>query len=132
MPSIIDPNTTYVDDLPGIWAPVQWETTPEEAEQELMEQARASLLWVIDAPEAALRLFLDETDIERAYEPPPGYDPEQQGEWDYDLLTFQFKRRISLRHMERQTDYLLVLYDVEGLGTWSVEITPTSVVIEKI
>ncbi len=27
MPGIIDPETTHVDDLPGIWSPVQWELT---------------------------------------------------------------------------------------------------------
>jgi hypothetical protein len=30
MPSIIDPQTLYVDDLPAIWSPVQWELTEEE------------------------------------------------------------------------------------------------------
>ena len=30
MPSIIDPETIYVDNLPAIWSPVQWELTEEE------------------------------------------------------------------------------------------------------
>ena len=30
MPSIIDPQTLYVDDLPTVWSPVQWELTEEE------------------------------------------------------------------------------------------------------
>ena len=25
MPSVIDPETLYVDDLPAIWSPVQWD-----------------------------------------------------------------------------------------------------------
>ncbi len=132
MPAIIDPETMYVDDLPGIWSPVQWALDPEEKQKEQEEQATASLLWAIDAPEAILRLLLSETDIERAYGPPPGYDAEQQGEWDDSLLTYQFKRRVNLEHMERERDYLYVEYKVEDLGYWSLEITPEKVCIEKI
>ncbi len=132
MPSIIDPTTMYVDDLPGIWSPVQWEQTPEEKQQEQEEQATASLLWAIDVPEAILRLLLSETAIERAYGPPPGYDPEQQGEWDASLLTYQFKRRVELHHMERDRDYLYVEYKIEDLGYWSVEMTPEKVLIQRV
>jgi hypothetical protein len=61
MPSIIDPETLYVDDLPAIWSPVQWELTGEERIAAVEEQATASLLWMMDAPEAILRLLLAET-----------------------------------------------------------------------
>ncbi len=71
MPANIDPETLYVDDLPGIWSPIQWELTEEELQQEVEQQATASLLWTANAPEAALRLLLNEVDIERIFDPPP-------------------------------------------------------------
>ncbi len=64
MPSIIDPETLYVDDLPAVWSPVQWELTEEQRIQAVEDQATASLLWSMDPPEAILRLLLDETSIE--------------------------------------------------------------------
>lgn len=70
MPSVIDPETLYVDDLPAIWSPIQWELTEEERTQAIEEQATASLLWTMDAPEAVLRLLLGETQIQRLYGPP--------------------------------------------------------------
>ena len=59
MPSIIDPETMHVDDLPGIWNPIQWEMTEHERILEVENQAEASLLSVIYAPEAILRLLLE-------------------------------------------------------------------------
>ena len=50
MPSVIDPETMHVDDLPAIWSPVQWELSEKERVEEIETQARASLLWMIDAP----------------------------------------------------------------------------------
>ena len=50
MPKTIDPETIYVDDLPGIWSPVQWELSEQERAKELEEQATASLLWAVDTP----------------------------------------------------------------------------------
>lgn len=132
MPAIIEPETIYVDDLPGIWTPVQWELTPEERETELEEQATASLLWAVDAPEAVLRLLLSETNIERAYAPPPGYDPQEQGEWDTRLLTFQFKRQVRLNKVEREPDYLYVEYAVQDLGAWALEVEPEQVTIWRL
>ena len=78
MPSIIDPETLYVDDLPAIWSPVQWELSEEERVQAVEEQATASLLWSMDAPQAILRLLLDETAIERLFKAPAGFNPEEQ------------------------------------------------------
>jgi len=132
MPGIIDPETLYVDDLPGIWSPVQWELNDAERMQELEQQATASLLWAVDAPETVLRLLLKETDIERAYEPPKGYDPEVQGEWDPSLVTYQFRRPITLENVKREGDYLYLEYDFGDLGRWCIEIEPESVVIERI
>ncbi|MGD9092385.1 MAG: hypothetical protein PVF74_06035 [Anaerolineales bacterium] len=132
MPGIIDPGTINVDDLPAIWSPVQWELSPEEHAQELEQQAQASLQWVLDAPEVILRLLLDETAIERAYVPPPGYDPEQQGDWDEELVTFQFARTMRLERIERESDYLYLEYDFGNRGHWAIEIEPEKVTIERI
>lgn len=132
MTAIIIPETINVDALPGIWSPVQWELTEEERLAELDQQATASLLWAVDVPEAILRLLLDETAIVRAYEPPEGYDPEQQGEWDETMLTFAFKRHARLNSVERQGDSLVAVYNLEGAGYWELEITPERVVIQRI
>ena len=122
MPRSIDPQTMNVDELPGIWSPVQWDLSEDERLEELENQATASLLWTVDTPEAILRLFLNETDIKRTYDPPNGYDPEIQGEWDTELVTFQFMREIELVKVVREEDYLYVEYQVEDLGNWVIEI----------
>ena len=132
MPGIIDSETLYVDDLPGIWSPVQWNLTSEERAAELEEQATASLLWSVDVPEAILRLLLAETEIERAYEPPDGYNPQEQGEWDNGLLTFQFKRSIKLEKVEREGDFLYIEYHFDDLGYWAMEIKPEKVTIQRL
>ena len=132
MPSRIEPETLYVDNLPGIWSPVQWELTEEERIQEIEDQARASLLWAVDAPEAILRLLLEETEIQRAYQPPKGFDLLQQGEWDESLVTFQFKRPVELLKVDRQPNYLYIEYKLEGLGYWALEIEPEQVTISRL
>ena len=132
MTSVIIPETLHVDDLPGIWSPVQWELSEEEHAAELEQQANASLIWTVNVPEAILRLLLEETAIERAYEPPAGYDAEQQGEWDESLVTFTFKRRVRLEAEERTPDSLSVIYKLDGAGYWQIEITPERVIIERI
>ena len=132
MPNIIDPETINVDELPGIWSPVQWDLSEEERNNELEEQATANLLWAVDIPEAILRLLLDECAIERAFDPPKGYDPEQQGEWDENLLTFQFKREIQLRKVEREKEYLYLEYKIEDFGYWAFEIRPEQISVFRI
>jgi hypothetical protein len=132
MPSIIDPQTINADDLPCIWSPVQWELSPEEHAQELEEQATASLLWTADTPEIILRLLLDETKIERAFEPPDGFNPEKQGEWDVSLVTFQFKRPITLIKEERTQDCLYLEYNLADMGYWAVKIEPENVSIFRL
>ena len=132
MPGIIDPETIHVDELPAIWSPVQWELTPDEKAREIEEQATASLLWAADAPEAILRLLLREAAIERTYDPPAGYDPEQQGEWDEALLTFAFERPIELQEARRERDRTVITYKFGDLGYWEFEITPTKVTIQRV
>jgi len=132
MPGVIDPETMHVDSLPGVWSPVQWDLSDEERVREIESQAAASLLWSADVPEAILRLLLDEASITRLLDPPDGYDPDQQGEWDSSLVTFGFKRPIHLDTVERQGDLLTVVYKLEGAGYWQLEIGPGRVVIERV
>jgi hypothetical protein len=132
MPGIIDTETLDADELPTIWSPVQWELTEVERVQEIEQQATASLLWNADTPEAILRLLLRETKIERAMFPPDGYDPEQQGEWQEDVLTFEFARSIKLVKVERRQNYLYIEYDFGEIGRWALEIEPEGVAIQRI
>jgi hypothetical protein len=132
MPSIIDPQTLYVDDLPAIWSPVQWELNEEERIQAVEEQATASLLWSMDAPEAILRLLLDETTIERLYKPPVGYNPEEQGDWNENLITFGPKRAVKLESLERTPLRLDLVYDFGELGRWEFVIESEKVSISRI
>ncbi|MCP4139840.1 MAG: hypothetical protein GY755_06040 [Chloroflexi bacterium] len=132
MPSIIDPETMHVDDLPAIWSPVQWELNEKERVQEIEEQAKASLLWAMDAPEAILRLLLSEEGIQRLREAPEGYDEEAQGEWSEEYLTFGAKRAIKLDSVHRESDALHLVYKVGDMGYWQFEITSKRVVIERI
>ena len=132
MPAVIDPETINVDELPGVWSPVQWDIDEEERMQELDSQAAASLLFAVDVPEAILRLLLTEYQIERAFDPPANYDPDQQGEWDESLLTFQFNRSIQLVKSERNRDRLYVEYHLDDLGYWALEIEQESVRIFRL
>jgi hypothetical protein len=132
MPSIIDPQTIHVDELPAIWSPVQWELTEEERVQAIDEQATASLLWTMDTPEAILRLLLGETEIRRINQPPEGYEPKEQGEWDPEILTFGPYRPIKLIEVEREPDYLRLVYNFGDLGYWEFVIEPEKVSIERI
>lgn len=132
MPSIIDPQTMYVDDLPAIWSPVQWELTEQERIQAVEEQATASLLWNMDAPEAILRLLLGETGIERLFGPPADYSAEEQGEWDEKLITFGPKRAIKLESIERTPTRLELVYNLSELGRWEFIIESEKVSIARI
>lgn len=132
MPSVIDPQTIHVDELPAIWSPVQWELTEEERVEAVNEQATASLLWTMDAPEAILRLLLNETEIQRLYKAPEGYDLEEQGEWDEEILTFGSYRSMKLIEVEREPEYLRLVYNCGDLGYWEFVIEPEKVTIERI
>jgi hypothetical protein len=132
MPGVIDPETINADELPGIWSPVQWELNEEERVHELETQATASLLWAVDAPEAILRMMLQETEIERLFEAPGGYNPELQGEWDPELVTFGFKKPIELVKVERERDYLYIEYKFGDFGYWYFEIEAEKVTMGRI
>ena len=132
MPGVIDPETMNADGLPGIWSPVQWELTEDERVTELETQSTASLLWSVDVPEAILRLLLQETDIERLFEPPEGYESEAQGEWDNELVTFGFKKPIELLKIEREPNHLYLEYKLGDSGYWYFEIEPEKVTIQRV
>jgi hypothetical protein len=132
MPSIIDPETLYVDDLPAIWSPVQWDLSEEERIKAVEDQATASLLWTMDAPEAILRLLLEETSIQRLNAQPKNYDPEEQGDWDKDVITFGPQRPIKLELVERTPASLDLIYDFGDLGRWEFIIEPERVSLERI
>ncbi len=132
MPGVIDPETMNADDLPGIWSPVQWDLSEEERAQEVEAQAKASLIWSVDVPEAILRMLLQETEIERLFEPPEGYDLQVQGEWDASLVTFGFSKPIKLIKVEREHDYLYLEYKFGDFDYWSIEIEPEKVTISRI
>jgi hypothetical protein len=132
MPSVIDPETLYVDDIPAIWSPVQWELSDEERIQAVEEQATASLLWTMDAPEAILRLLLNESGIQRLYSPPKDYNPEEQGDWDKDLITFGPERPMKLESIERTPTSLELVYDFGDRGHWEFIIEAERVSIERI
>jgi len=132
MPSIIDPQTIHVDELPSIWSPVQWELTEEERVEAINEQATASLLWTMDAPEAILRLLLGETGIKRLYQAPDNYDTEEQGEWDEEIMTFGPYRSMELIEIDRTPERLLLVYKFGDLGYWEFIIEAEKVTIERI
>jgi hypothetical protein len=132
MPGVIDPETMNADELPGIWSPVQWDLSEDERAQELETQATASLLWSVDVPETILRMMLQETEIERLYEPPEGYDPNLQGEWDPKLITFGFKKPIELVKVERKRETLYLEYKFSDFGYWYFEIEPEKMTMGRI
>ena len=132
MPAIIDPFHMHLDQFPSVWSPVQWDLSPEERVKEIKGQARSSLLWNSDTPEAILRLLMDETGIERTFQPPEDYDPDQQGEWDPDIITFKFSHPSRLVEFKRESDYLYAEYEFESIGNWVLEIEPKKVTIQRI
>ncbi|MGE5123654.1 MAG: hypothetical protein ACM3H7_03995 [Acidobacteriaceae bacterium] len=132
MPGVIDPETMNADGLPGIWSPVQWELSEEERLAELDTQTTASLLWAVDIPEAILRLLLQETEVERLFEPPEGYDTQIQGDWEVELATFGFKKPVELLKIEREPNYLYLEYKLADSGYWYLEIEPEKVTIERL
>jgi len=132
MPGVIDFATIYVDNLPTVWSPVQSQLSPEEHAKEIEDQGTASLLWGSPVPEQILRLLLGETAIERVLDPPSGFDPDVQGEWDNTLVTFAFKRPVQLTREERTPEKLVLEYKVEGAGSWMLEISGETVAIGRI
>jgi hypothetical protein len=106
--------------------------TEEERIQAVEEQATASLLWSMDAPEAILRLLLDETGIQRLTESPDGFDPAEQGDWNEQIITFGPKRSIKLESIDRTPRRLELVYNFADLGIWEFIIESEKVSITRI
>jgi hypothetical protein len=94
MTTEFDPTLFPTIDVPAIWnyAP------PPEAGDGLIyyaeDQAKNGLIATADIFESILRLLIGYTDIKAEFDPPEGYDPEIQGEWDPSIKTFMFSRKI--------------------------------------
>ena len=86
----------------------------------------------MDAPEAILRLLLGETEIQRLYQSPDDYDAEEQGEWDEEIMTFGPYRPVKLIEVERDPEFLQLVYNFSDLGYWEFMIEPEKVTIERI
>jgi glucokinase len=80
---------------------------------------------------AAVVHLLGLTRVEGVYDPPSGYDPELQGDWDGSIMTFVFTRRIRKVAEIRTEKELELEYQVENQGTFRVVIREDGVSIEK-
>jgi hypothetical protein len=132
MSGYLDPLTFPVLDVPAIWCPEKEKLMGNPLAASIEEQAQASLLASADPVEAILRMLFGETEVERIFEPPQGYNPELQGDWDDEQVTFVFRRKVEKTSAERGEELLRMEYRVEGCGAYSVEIMPESFSIEKI
>ncbi len=132
MPGVIDPELMQANELPPVWAPVQWEQSEAELAAEIDRNASANLLLNSDVPEAVLRLLLNETDSQVVYDPPDGYNAEEQGEWDGEIMSFAFLRPMKLEHVQRGRESLEVVYNFGSRGHWRLEIGPERVLIERV
>ncbi len=132
MPGVIDPETIEVNQLPPVWSPVQGPISDDERIRELDMQATASLLWAATVPEQILRLLLSETDIDPIAEPPADYAPDLQGEWQPGVLTFGFRRPVRVVREQREHDLLVLEFQVDGAGTWMMEIGPERMILERL
>jgi secreted PhoX family phosphatase len=131
MPSYLDPLTFPVLDVPAIWCPEKERVLGNSLAVSIEAQAKASLLASADTVESILRLLFDEAEIDRVFEPPQGYNPEVQGDWDDQQVTFVFRRRVEKISEERDNESLRMEYRMEGCGQYRVEITSESFSIEK-
>jgi hypothetical protein len=131
MTSVIDPLTFPVIDVPAIWCPPETKTRTAHPVLELERQAQANLILSADIIESVIRLIFGEAEIEKVMEPPEGYDPDVQGDWDESVATYAFKRPILKIEEERDEQHLLLVYSMKELGTYRVALTETSFSITK-
>ena len=131
MSGYLDPLTFPVLDVPAIWCPEKERLVGNPLATSIEEQAKASLLASADTVESILRLLYDKAEIERVLEPPQGYNPEVQGDWDDQQVTFAFLRRVERISEERDDESLRMEYRIDGCGKFMVEITPESFSIQK-
>jgi hypothetical protein len=127
----IDPLTFPTINLPAIWTPIKEKSEANPLALQIQEQARASLLLTADTIESILRLLLGETEVERVFTPPKGYDTELQGEWDNSAITFTFIRSIRIFSENRDPEQLKMQYEVEGRGIYNIILNKDGIEIKK-
>jgi len=132
MPISLSPDQLKLVQLPIVWSPAAAPAASPDGMPDWISLAQAGLLLAVSAPEAALRLFLQETEVEQVSEPPKGYDPIQQGEWDPQGAAYHFKRRIRMMRVEKIPDRLTVEYHFGDLGYWAVTIEADTVQIARV
>jgi hypothetical protein len=132
MPIPISPDQLRLVQLPIVWSAEPIAGDPPGGVIGLESAARAGLLLKISAPEAALRLFLGELEVERVTEAPKGYDSAQQGEWDPRAVTYRFTRLIRMMRIEKKPNRLTVEFHLGDLGYWTVTIEADAVNIARV
>jgi len=131
MSGVLDPQTFPTIDVPAIWCPKKEKLRGNPLALAIEEQAKGSLLLSADPVEAVLRLLYGELEVTRAEEQPRGYNPEVQGDWDKEEVTFAFARRAKKISEERSEYSLQLEYELEGCGRYSVAVSADSVSIVK-
>jgi hypothetical protein len=154
MPGAIDFETMDVDELTPVWCPSDEELTPEQYESALQQEARAHLLTMAGVPEAILRLLVQETEVSRVAREVVGQvrgarrDFEAEADADADdgadggsgadadaefpPDSFEFSHPIVAETVEMTRDGLLVVYRLEGAGTWRMLLESGRVTIERV
>jgi hypothetical protein len=127
----IDPLTFPTINLPAIWTPIKEKSEANPLALQIHEQAKASLLITADTIESILRLLLGETEVERVFTPPKGYDTELQGEWDNSAITFAFIKSIRIISENRDPEQLEMQYEVEGRGIYNITVNKAGIEIMK-
>jgi hypothetical protein len=139
MPGAIDFETMDVDELTPVWWPSDAELTPEQYDSVVRQEARAHLLTMLGVPEAVLRLLVRETEVSRVardvvgqgdFEVEAETDAETDAEFPPD--SFEFSRPIVADTVEMTRDGLLVVYRLEGSGTWRMFLESERVTIERV
>jgi hypothetical protein len=154
MPGTIDFETMDVDELTPVWWPSDADLTPDQYDSVVQQEARAHLLTMLGVPEAILRLLVRETEVSRVARDVAGQD---DGKWsdfegeaaadadaDADAAadaeseagfppdSFEFSRPIVAETVEMTRDGLLVIYRLEGSGTWRMFLESERVTIERV
>jgi hypothetical protein len=131
MPIPTAPDQLKLIQLPTVWSPAGVETSADGSPQSI-QQAQAGLLLAVSPVEAALRLLMNEVEVEPVNEPPKGYDPDQQGEWNPQKSHFRFKRAVRLMRVEKNPNGLDLEYNFGDLGYWTVSIEADNVRITRV
>lgn len=147
MPGAIDFETMDVDELTPVWFPSDEEPeTPERYESMVRQEASARLMTMVGVPEAVLRLLVGETEVSRV--PRDVGREDEEGRRDFEAGggageagaaedelppdSFEFSRPITAETVEMTREGLLVIYRLEGAGTWRLFLESERVMIERV